>query len=129
MLISGTRPLTDPILSWTGGDLWVLAKDWSVSVDGRTFKIPEGFTFDLASIPRLMWVVPGFAPFELSTAAPLLHDFIYRYRGLMPVGVIIYRAQADRFFRLIMAEEGVGRVRRNLAWLAVRVGGWISWRR
>ena len=43
--------MTNPVLSWTGSDLWTLAEEWSITVDGATFKIPEGFTFDLASIP------------------------------------------------------------------------------
>ena len=38
------------------------------------------------------------------------------------------RSDADRYFRLVMKEEGIGRTRRTLAWLAVRLGGFFSWR-
>lgn len=131
--------MTNPVLAWLDGKLWELIgtelddgtviPNWSITVDGFDIDVPSGFVFDLASIPRIMWVVPGFAPFELSTAAPLLHDFIYRHHGvLVRNGLIVSRATADRYFRLIMAEEGVGRIRRTLAWLAVRLGGWFSWR-
>jgi hypothetical protein len=122
--------INDPILSWDGGKMWELVDDWHVKVGVDEFIIGAGFRFDLASIPRILWVVPGFAPFELSTAAPLLHDFIYKYKGWPEAGkgYRITRRTADRYFRIIMAEEGVGRVRRLLAWLAVRVGGYLSWR-
>ena len=109
--------------------MWELVDDWEVTVEDLTVLISAGFTFDLASIPRILWVVPGFAPFELSTAAPLLHDFLYKHKGFPEAGDLsVSRRQADRFFRILMKEEGVGRVRRLLAWLAVRVGGYLSWR-
>lgn len=41
--------------------------------------MPERFRFDLASLPREAW--PLIAPFELSIAAPLLRDYLYRSGG------------------------------------------------
>lgn len=84
--------------------------------------IPEGFTFDLASIPRLLWPLIG--PFELSIEAPLLHDYLYRRGGLG----IFSRADADRMFLDLMKSEGIARWRRWAAWLAVRLFGWTGWR-
>ena len=124
---------TDPILQWLDGKLWTLEEDWSYSVNGSVITVPKGFVFDLASIPRILWIVKGFAPFELSTAAPLIHDYIYNHKGALPgVSLDAYRlfkrSEADRYFRLIMKDEGVGAIRRTLAWLAVRLGGFFSWR-
>ena len=123
----------EPTLTWHSGKMWLLDEDWNFEALGSTITIPRGFVWDLASIPRIFWIVKGFAPMELSTAAPLLHDFLYVWEGLPPAdSVNPYRAysrsEADRLFRLIMKAEGVGRARRTLAWLAVRLGGYFSWR-
>jgi hypothetical protein len=92
--------------------------------------IPAGFYFDLASIPRPLWWL--MAPFELSLAAPLLHDFLYRYKGNPPNGAVVprrtyTRAEADALFKDVMHREGVSRWRRTLAYAAVRAAGGLSW--
>lgn len=126
----------DPSLQWLDGKLWELEHDWcSTAAMDTIICVPEGFVFDLASIPRLLWVIKGFAPFELSTAAPLVHDYLYKYKGVLPIDSLgpdsyrlFKRSQTDKLFRLIMKAEGVGTIRRTLAWLAVRLGGFFSWR-
>ena len=115
--------------------LWVLAEDWTASVNGHQVTIPEGFVFDLASIPRFLWWVPGLAPFELAVNGPLVHDWLYRSGGRPAPGTTdpapvtpFSRAQVDGWFRDLMATAGVPRIRRTLAWLAVRTFGWAAWR-
>ena len=125
-------PYPSPELTYEDG-WWTLEEEYRCPVNGSLLKIPKGFRFDLASIPRLFWVVPGFAPFELSTAAPLVHDYLYRFEGHLPAGQVVpprrfTRREADMYFRLIMKNEGVGVIRRTLAWWGVRLGGWIAWR-
>ena len=45
---------------------------------GDVIKIPKGYIWDLASVPRLLWaIVPPDSDAEL---AFLLHDFLYEYR-------------------------------------------------
>jgi hypothetical protein len=84
--------------------------------------VPAGFTFDLASIPRLLWPIIG--PFELSIEAPLLHDYLYRNGGLGTFS----RADVDAMFLDLMRSEEVARWRRWAAWLAVRLFGWAAWK-
>ena len=90
-----------------------------------TIVIPEGFRFDLASIPRLLWAM--IAPFELSIAAPLVHDFLYRYGGMLASGQLLNRSEADTIFAELMEREGVPGWRRVLAYRAVRTFGRGSW--
>lgn len=91
-------------------------------------EVPEGFKFDLASIPRVFWRL--IAPFELSVAAPLVHDYLYRYKGFWALGKQdLTRAECDRVFFNIMTEEGVVAWRRYFAYWAVRVFGGITWER
>ncbi len=45
--------------------------------------IPQGIEWDFASVPRCLWD-RGFAPFELSPLATLLHDLLCDYEGCLP---------------------------------------------
>lgn len=84
--------------------------------------VRAGFSFDGASIPRVFWRLIGH-PFEM----PLLigataHDALYS-------GELLPRADCDRIFRELMRRAGIGRIKRNAVWLAVRAAGWAVWRR
>lgn len=97
----------------------------------RALTIPGGFRCDLASVPRRLWWL--IAPFELSIAAPLLHDALYRHAGELPDGWCVplagyTREQADRLFRDVMKAEGVPAWRRAAAYRAVRWFGGGAWR-
>lgn len=89
---------------------------------GPPVVLPEGFTFDAASVPRLVWTI--IAPVELGIVAPAVHDFLYRTGG---DGGKWTRGEADGLFLDHMKAEGVGWLKRRAAWLAVRVGGRASW--
>lgn len=125
--------LPAPVLTWIGpGNVWRLEEAYSYPDGPNTITVPAGFEFDLASIPRPLWWL--ISPFELSIAAPLIHDFLSQHKGDPPAGSItpprIYsRAEADRLFRHIMEIEGVPRWRRLLAYVGVRTFGWLGWRR
>lgn len=80
------------------------------------FGVPRGFATDGASIPRLLWRVCGHPMEAPAVAAAVLHDHDYS-AGTVP------RAEADRRFRENLALCGVGRVRRWVFWLAVRLFG------
>ncbi len=132
--------------------LGIRTKPW-ISIDGRTkmwsleheciykFKdefddfrfevtIPKDFEFDLASIPRFFWRFV--APFELSIAAPLIHDYLYRYQGKIPSKYIsddhiFTRKQADKIFLHLMIDEGVPNWKAKIAYRAVRIFGRRAW--
>ena len=113
------------------GNRWRLEADYPYRDAETTITIPEGFEFDLSSVPRLLWWL--IAPFELSVAAPLLHDYLYFHGGKPPEGVVVphrvyNRAEVDAMFRGIMRKEGVPAWRRALGYLAVRTFGGGAWR-
>jgi hypothetical protein len=123
--------LPPPVVSYRG-DHWVLEAAYAYDDGATRLTVPPGFAFDLASIPRLFW--PLVAPFELSIAAPLLHDFLYRYAGAPPgPGAepprFYTRREADALFRAVMVAEGVAAWRRHAAWAAARAFGAPSWGR
>ena len=123
--------LPPPLVSYLGEGRWRLEADY-VYRDGDTaITVPAGFRFDLSSVPRVLWSL--IAPFELSIAAPLVHDFLYRHGGRPPEGSVeplrsYTRGEADRLFRRMMEAEGVPAWRRTVAYLAVRGFGRGAWR-
>jgi len=108
---------------------WVLGESHTVGINGATLCIREGYRFDMASVPRLLW--PWISSFELGTEAPLLHDVGYQNGGRWPSfpELVWTRRQVDRLFLHIMRDEGVGRCKRTVAWAAVRLFGWLAYRR
>lgn len=82
--------------------------------------VPQGFAFDMASVPRAFWPLVG--PHELSPAATALHDHLYDAGG--PVS----RREADRAFaRLAARHEHVARWRVGISYVALRLFGWMAW--
>lgn len=83
------------------------------------YYVPKGYGTDLASVPV------GFRNIASkvdAVEASVIHDHAYETRT-MP------RAEADRLFLEIMEASGIGWVKRNLMYSAVRMGGWVIWNR
>ena len=123
--------LPAPVLTYLGDDTWRLEADYSYQDGDHLITVPAGFEFDLSSVPRALWWL--IAPFELSIAAPLLHDFLYEYGGNPPAGSVVpphsySRREADDLFRRVMEQEGVALWRRTLAYAAVRLFGGRAWK-
>ncbi len=83
--------------------------------------VKEGFRWDGASVPKILWGL-GFKPDGKHRAAALVHDFIYINKGMLPAGSMyssytqikdqiqygsITRKDADRLFGRMMKEAGV----------------------
>lgn len=107
--------------------------------DPYQLHIPATFNFDLATIPRLLWVV--LAPFELSIIAPLVHDFLYENKGNLYLNeahqissiktntpIKISRLETDRIFLEHMKQEGVGKIKRYASYYGVRWFGRKYWK-
>ena len=116
-----------------GEELWRLEELYVHKQKNVTVRVPAGFYFDLASVPKLFWRI--IAPFELSIAAPLLHDVLYRCKGhppdhvIDPDDTIFSRAESDDLFNDVMEQEGVKAWRRKLTYWAVSVFGKCAWKR
>lgn len=110
------------------GKGWVLTTEWPVLIDEGWVTIPTGFVSDLSSVPRILWWLPGLAPMEFGVAAPVLHDWAYR-RGGQLNGIRISRRRADQLFHSLARQDGNGKLRCFVAWAALRMFGWLAWRR
>ena len=125
--------LPAPIISYdVSPGRWRLEADYAYLDGPNRITVPSQFSFNLASVPRAFWWL--IAPFELSIAAPLIHDFLYGYGGRPPAGAIVPprdydRKQSDQLFRRLMELEGVPAWRRSAAYRAVRWFGGAGWGR
>jgi hypothetical protein len=101
-----------------GRTLAVVTRPYAFEHDilkNQRVEIPEGFVTDFASIPRFLWfMVP---PFGRHAPAAVIHDYLYAS------GQPGARRYADFLFREAMKESGVPAWRRNLMYMAVRLGG------
>ena len=113
--------------------VWVLVEKSSYQTAGHTITAPAAFETDLSSIPRVFWSL--LAPEELSLAAPVFHDLIYRRAGKLPEedidpfdGKVFARKEVDDLFLELMTKAGIPRWKRTAAYLAVRGFAAFAWR-
>lgn len=106
--------------------------------------VPQGFVTDLESIPRVVtWLAgwAGFVPGNSNPAAPVIHDYLYQYRGHVPrwkrdaAGLFVSvsdarpftRREADDLFHWILVESGTPRWRADRMHAAVKRWGGRGW--
>lgn len=87
---------------------------------GPKIIVPIGFWCDGASIPRIFWTTVGSPLKGKYRDAAVIHDYCY-YKG------IFTRKESDKIFLQGMKDLGVGKIRRQAMYRAVRIGGWWSW--
>ena len=87
--------------------------------------VPAGFLTDGASVPRIFWNI--FSPFGSCFPAALIHDYLYS-KASSPEWVID-RDMVDGIFLAAMKDVGVGWLTRHVIYRAVRLGGWVSYKK
>ncbi len=108
---------------------------WAVRAD---VVIPKGFIFDGASIPRPLWGV--LSPVGLLLVQGLIHDYAYMHDYLLVADLYendeetryrwnrhIGRKTWDKLFRDIGREVNGMVIINDLAYWALRIGGWMAW--
>jgi len=114
----------------TGTRHWMVAQDWAYEMNGGHFVIPAGFKFDGASIPKFLhtWL----SPTGVLLMGGLVHDYAYKYETLLRAGKketmgVIDQKKADEIFRDINIEQNGFHFLNNLAYWALRIGGFMAW--
>ena len=118
-MINPLNPTTEYIAA---RGVWVVktAIDFDL-VDYPKFTVPVGFESDGASVPRFLWSL--MPPISSYTQAAFGHDYLYKEHDPMRD-----RKQADKFFRDAMVFLGVGLLKRNTMYRAVRLFGRGAWK-
>lgn len=108
-------------------DHWRLTEPFVYRDPACMVIVPRGFNNDLASVPRIFW--PILDPTNDVTLAAVPHDWLYATRGVVrPWLPAISRAQCDAIFYRALRANGVGYIRAQTMWLAVRAGGVSAWK-
>jgi len=81
-------------------------------------KVPKGFVTDLTSVPRVFWSI--LRPDGEYTYPAIIHDYLYWTQ-------ITSRDKADLVFKYAMEDFGIGPVKLNAIYNAVRLGGGSAW--
>lgn len=123
--------MSEPTLAYRchDGKGFVLTAEWAVLIDEGWVSIPAGFVSDLASVPRILWWIPGLAPMEFGAPAPVLHDWAYQHAGWVGGPIGLSRRRADQLFRDLARADGNGRLRCWVAWAMLRMFGLLAWRK
>src|SRR3990167_2683501 len=135
---SFTDPLTVIKLS---NNTWEVAREFKYFVNEENsidvITIRQGFCTDFASVPRLFWWL--FPPDGKYTQAAVVHDFLYSIKGQTrssftepPVilnGKNRARRECDDIFLEAMGVLNVSVLTRHTMYRAVRMFGWIPWKK
>ncbi|MBV6626037.1 MAG: DUF1353 domain-containing protein [Rivularia sp. (in: Bacteria)] len=121
---------------------WILEEEYCYEdkIKGTKILLHKGFSFDLSSIPRFLWIICG--THELSLEAPLIHDFMYMSKGgkkmyfnqkvilgdIETKGILYSRKEADELFRKMMQEARVRKWRRFFGYMGVKLFGSMYWK-
>ena len=118
------------ILMWLmGSRKWVICEDFHYSLNGVEYKVPKGFEFDGASVPKFL--ATFLSPVGVLLMGGLVHDYGYKYATLMKADgtTIGYHDQKymDGIFRDICIEVNGFRVLNYLAYWSLRLAGFVAW--
>lgn len=100
-----------------------LISDYNYIIENRKIKVPKGFVTDFASVPRILYVF--ILPYGKHSSASLIHDWLYSKE----CNIKTTRKEADRIFLKILKEDSVNIFKRRSMYFAVRLFGWICFRR
>lgn len=111
---------------------WEVAKDYFLYVQYLhiDLKIPAGFIFDGASVPRVFWLF--LHPLGILLIPSLFHDYAYRYKCLASRNAEgIYKKDRmffDEMFLKISYQVNGIYTPDFIAWYLLRLFGWWSYR-
>lgn len=127
--------MTYPIITYSGirNKPFVLVENFPMELsNGDVAIIPKGYWTDFASIPRPLKLF--FNHLGQGINAFVIHDYLYNFRGYKtnPRGKdradeYVTRKFADKEMRYQMIKAGEWKIKANLYYLAVRLGGFFSY--
>ena len=111
---------------------WEITSDFLFTIDTTSYVIPKGFVFDGASVPKFFrsWL----SPMGVLLVGGLVHDYAYKYETLRLSGkpkALTKKNQkwCDQLFRDINIHVNGFKIINNGAYYALRLGGWLAWRK
>jgi hypothetical protein len=114
-------------VQWLGGQRFMAMREHRIFDRRyrRSWVVPDGFQFDGASAPRIVWAFVS--PLDLGVLATMTHDYLYRFGGR--AGAYQYdRREADNLMWDLMMLELVPAWRRQWSYSVIRAVGAGAWR-
>ena len=94
---------------------WKTNKCWKFKINKIKYKIPKGFIFDFATVPRILWSL--FPPATGNYRKPaLIHDWMY-------INSHKTKQFADKIFLQNLKTYNVGFLKRTIMYVGVRIFG------
>ena len=118
------------ILMWLMGTRkWKIEQDFNYTLNDVEYKIPAGFEFDGASVPKFL--ATFLSPVGVLLMGGLVHDYGYKFATLMKrdgsnIGPHNQKYM-DGLFRDICIEVNGFRVLNYLAYWSLRLAGFVAW--
>ena len=104
--------------------MWEVARAFEYHVgseeSAEIVSVPQGFQTDFASVPRIFWII--IPPDGEYTQAAVVHDYLYHTKKYD-------REICDKIFIEAMGVLGVSLWKRKIMHRAVRMFGWIPWKK
>lgn len=98
---------------------WKISKSVTIELStGEVITIPEGYVYDMSSVPRFLWSI--ISPFNDGLFGTLIHDYLY-------VTKIVSRKTADDEYLFWNKITYPNKFDNYLRYIAVRLFGWIVW--
>ncbi len=110
---------TKLILTPRGFKSYELVSDFVQHTSYGEIRVPMGTVTDLASIPRILWMI--LPPFGRYSQAAVVHDYLYK-SGLFT------RKEADKIFKELMLRYGTYKWKANVMYRSVRIFGRGAWK-
>lgn len=102
---------------------WVVKEDFDYDIGeigGEKIIVPAGFRSDLGSVPQIFWnLIP---PIGKPLRGYILHDWLYSCQTFS-------RFMSDNILLEAMEVAGVGYFKRITIYFAVRLFGWVAWKK
>jgi len=98
-----------------------LLRDLNLEIEGDPIRIPADTVTDFSSIPWYGRILVRWSKVDI---AGVVHDWYYQTGAAS-------RARADEIWRLlaVAGTHHANAFQAWVGWLALRIGGWIAWRR
>lgn len=102
----------------------IVTKEFVANTEIGVIRVPKDFISDGASIPKVGYSIVGH-PFGRYLESAIVHDYLYRSNCSFDAT----RCEADGIFLELMKAQKVPFLLRWPMYLAVRSGGWLSFKK
>lgn len=112
------------VYSYKSKKYWKINKPIDVMLsNNNVITIPEGFYYDMATIPKWLWSIVR--PYNDALFATLIHDYLYIHQETHDMT----RYQVDKEFLLWSNLTNRNKLDNKIRYIFARAFGWLWWKK